>query len=176
MPWTNVYSSILIPALRESTYDSVNRFLSLDQQYLSPNPTISALYAAEPSDYNRLERRIHPSNHFSRAYIQQEGDTVRDFFLQMAFPVSLAWDRDFFLEKSESGTPGPTDHKRLLIKVRVQFHAKVREGIKSEDCTVDVCCLLFAKCLYCEVRTLSASVAGLDTLNSYQSGEPCNLA
>lgn len=208
-PWTDTYPPILNPTVRASTYDSINQFLGLEQ-YLLPNPAISALYTTDASESGRLERHIHPLNSLSKVYIQQEGDTVRDFFQNIAFPVSLAWDGAFFQERSESGTPGPTHHnktvdqlyswtvagsmesercevigelkqhgviepdewnggkeksnmtQRLGKEIRgyaylydcpqvfvydsvhllmVQFHAKNKEGIRSVNCTIDVCCV-----------------------------------
>ncbi|PQE14730.1 hypothetical protein CJF30_00011051 [Rutstroemia sp. NJR-2017a BBW] len=101
---------------------------------------------------------IYPLNNLRKVYIQQEGDTVRDFFQNIAFPVSLAWNGDHFLERSESGTPGPTDHnktddhlyswklagsmesERYAYLLIIRFRAGGRRGVKSNDCTIDVWC------------------------------------
>jgi hypothetical protein len=86
--WTEDHSPIMNPIVHGPTYDSINQFLGLDQ-YLPPNPTVLPQYTADASKHNRLERPIYPLNHLSTVYIQQEGDTVRDFLQNIAFLFPL---------------------------------------------------------------------------------------
>ncbi|TEY68111.1 hypothetical protein BOTCAL_0122g00130 [Botryotinia calthae] len=188
--WTNTYSPIMNPTVRVFTYDSVNQFFGLEQ-YLLENRAISVLYTTDTSESGCIERLICPLNHLSKVCIWQEGDTVRDFFpLQnIAFPVSLAWNGDFFLERLESGTLGLIDHNKTVdhldsgkvagsmeseseseiweVVGELKQHGNILIGEwKGINAKTDITIRLGR-----EIRAME----WLDVINSHQSGEPAVL-
>ncbi|CAG8973647.1 hypothetical protein HYALB_00002213 [Hymenoscyphus albidus] len=127
--WTDDYRSITNPNFHDSSFDVVNQFLAKDH-YIPPGPTHNKLYTSDPTDRDRLARQVSPLNALDYMHNLQEGDVVRDFHQNIAFPVSLAWQRHgHFMERSESGPPGLTN----VTKTVDHLFSWMPEGLANSE-------------------------------------------
>lgn len=131
-PWVENYPPILNPQLRSGTYASVNQGLCLDQ-YLSTQSQTSASSIAGLNDEERLKRLVYPLNPSKTPEITSECDVYRDFLKEIAEPLSLAWYKDNYIMRSQTGTPGYADHNKVIDHL---FTWLVDGSSKSEGCAV----------------------------------------
>lgn len=108
-PWTDTYHPILNPTIHMPTVNGVNGFLASDQYQAD------SIYTTDSSDTDRLNKPAYRLNYLDRVDIQSEGDVDRDFYQNIALPVSLAWQKNGqFLQRSLSGPPGPTNTNKTV--------------------------------------------------------------